>query len=104
MALGHKTGGRQAGTPNRITRAFREAVQVAYDAIGGDEAFAAWARANPTEFYRIAARLIPAEIATSGQEPLVVVLREFRQDKDGRVIDADADGRAVPRLPEHVAR
>lgn len=66
MAAGHKTGGRQKGTPNNITRAFRDAVQIAYGAIGGDKAFADWARANPTEFYRVAARLIPQEMRHAG--------------------------------------
>ncbi len=66
MAHGKKTGGRQKGTANKLTRAFREAVQIAYDAIGGDEAFATWARENPTEFYRIAARLIPQELRHAG--------------------------------------
>ncbi|MSQ69661.1 MAG: hypothetical protein EXR27_00015 [Betaproteobacteria bacterium] len=68
MAAGHKTGGRQRGTPNRITRSFREAVQIAYDAIGGDEAFATWARENSGEFYKIAARLIPQEMRYSGSD------------------------------------
>ncbi len=34
-----KTGGRQPGVPNRLTTAFREAVQVVYNDIGGHEAF-----------------------------------------------------------------
>ena len=73
MAAGFKTGGRQRGTPNKITRAFRESVQIAYDAIGGDEAFAAWARENPTEFYRIAARLIPVTGPTEGGGVTVII-------------------------------
>lgn len=32
MAKGKKTGGRQRGTPNRVTREVREAVQAALDA------------------------------------------------------------------------
>ena len=57
-----KTGGRQVGTPNRINVAFREAVQIVYEALGGHAAFTQWAQENPTEFYRIAARLIPGEM------------------------------------------
>jgi hypothetical protein len=98
MTRGFKTGGRQRGTPNKITRAFREAVQVAYDAIGGDEAFAAWARENPTEFYRIAARLIPTENAKPGNEGVTVILRDFRLE-DGEVVSSDDAG--VPRLLGH---
>lgn len=67
MARDFKTGGRKRGTPNAITRFFREAVQVAYDAIGGDDAFAKWARENPGEFYRIAARLIPVQVNSTDE-------------------------------------
>ena len=41
-----KLGGRTAGTPNKLTASFREAVQIAYDGIGGHEAFTEWAKAN----------------------------------------------------------
>jgi len=64
---GKKTGGRQKGTPNKVTKVFREAVLMAYDAIGGDSTFAEWARNNQTEFYKIAARLIPQDVAVSGE-------------------------------------
>jgi hypothetical protein len=46
-----KMGGRQKGTPNRLTTTFREAVILAFDRIGGHQAFAQWAAENPTEFY-----------------------------------------------------
>lgn len=72
MAKGYKTGGRQHGTPNKLTRAFKDAVQIAYGAIGGDKAFATWAEANPTEFYKIAARLIPQEMRESGNTQITV--------------------------------
>ncbi len=69
--------GRPRGTPNRITGAFREAVQTVYDDIGGDQAFAAWARKNPSEFYRIAARLIPVQVPESDVVPtLTIVVRQ----------------------------
>ena len=68
-----KTGGRRAGVPNRLTTAFREAVQLVYEGIGGHEAFAKWAKENPTEFYRIAARLIPTEMRDKGDDNRVVV-------------------------------
>lgn len=61
MATRIKTGGRQKGTPNKVTRQFKDAVRIVYDEIGGHEAFAEWARENRGDFYRIAAKLIPAE-------------------------------------------
>ena len=73
MAKHFKTGGRRRGTPNKITRAFREAVLVAYDAIGGDQAFSTWARENQTEFYRLAGRLIPLQVAHTSEAPQLVI-------------------------------
>ncbi len=74
-----KTGGRTKGTPNKLTATFREAVLLAYDNVGGHEAFTAWARENPTEFYRIAARLIPAEMGRSEDDRVIVIV-----NRDGR--------------------
>jgi hypothetical protein len=36
-------------------------VALAFQAIGGNQAFAEWAASNPTEFYKIACRLVPPE-------------------------------------------
>jgi len=69
-----KTGGRQVGVPNRLTTAFREAVQVVYERLGGHEAFLQWAKENPTEYYRIAARLIPTEMQKNEDNRVVVVV------------------------------
>lgn len=74
MATGRKTGGRKRGTPNKLTTAFKDAVRTAYNGIGGHSAFAKWAKENPTEFYRIAARLIPTEIHTSTDMSINVVI------------------------------
>ena len=69
-----KTGGRQPGTPNRLTTAMREAVLFVYDGLGGHPAFLQWARENPTEYYRIASRLIPAEMREDGSDRHVTVI------------------------------
>ncbi len=63
MAQRRKTGGRIAGTPNKVTTIFKDAVRTVYEDIGGHKAFAEWARENPGDFYRIASRLIPTELA-----------------------------------------
>lgn len=52
-------GGRAPGTTNKVTRAFREAVTVAFDEMDGTAGLVAWARENRTEFYKLAARLVP---------------------------------------------
>lgn len=58
---GLKTGGRKVGTPNKVTTAFKDAIRFVYEDIGGHAAFANWAKENPTDLYKIAARLIPTE-------------------------------------------
>src|SRR5258708_408981 len=51
--------GRQRGAPNKVTRAFRDAVSLVFEELGGTKHLLAYARKNPTEFYRIASRLVP---------------------------------------------
>ena len=70
-----KTGGRQPGTPNRLTGAFKEAVQIVYNGLGGHEAFLEWARENRTEYYRIASRLIPTEMRQDEDRTVHVIIQ-----------------------------
>ena len=93
-----RTGGRQKGSLNRITRAFRDAVQVAYDAIGGDDAFAAWARENRSAFYQIAAKLIPQELRHAGDEQITVQVVQFFAPQN----TVPRDVAIVPKLPGYV--
>lgn len=66
--MAKKRGGRVAGVPNKITRAFKTAVLAVFNNMGGDTALQAWAEKNPTEFYKIAARLIPHEVVGPGKD------------------------------------
>lgn len=77
MALGAKTGGRIKGTPNKLTRAGREAFERAFRGIGGQKALAAWAKENRTDFYKLYARLLPQEIAAQHEGSLEVLIRTF---------------------------
>lgn len=56
--------------PNKTTTAFKQAVLLCFEGIGGDKAFQKWAKKNPTEFYKIAARLIPSEVVGDPERPL----------------------------------
>jgi hypothetical protein len=64
MAKGRKTGGRQPGSPNKVTKTVKEAFEAAFrtaqelPGLKLDD----WAQANPTEFYKVCAKLIPSEI------------------------------------------
>jgi hypothetical protein len=66
MAKGQKTGGRQAGTPNKISTAVRDNVLSVFDQIGGVENMSDWAKENPTQFYALYAKLLPLQTQVSG--------------------------------------
>jgi hypothetical protein len=70
-----KTGGRQPGTPNKVTASMREAWREAFDRLGGVDSLVAWGQTEPTEFYRLVTKLIPQDV-TSGDKPLsgIVIL------------------------------
>lgn len=64
---GKKYGGRDKGTPNKVTASVRQAFKEAFDHLQQDTDSPAhltnWGRANPKEFYQIAQKLIPQEIS-----------------------------------------
>lgn len=100
MAKGMKTGGRTKGTPNKITAAFKDAVRVVYEDIGGHPAFASWARENPGDFYRIAARLIPTEVHSTGGAGITVILDRAC----GGAVSLDSEAQCIASLPHHDQR
>lgn len=80
MARGKKTGGRVAGTPNKTTASMKAAIQSVYnklqDAQGGDHAhFLTWAQSEPTEFYKLASKLLPIQLAGDEENPIRHVMR-----------------------------
>ena len=70
-----KTGGRRPGSVNRFTGTFRDAVQTVYNGLGGHAAFGKWAKSNPTEYYRIASKLIPLEIKGGVKDQITVIVQ-----------------------------
>ena len=78
MAKGTKTGGRKKGTPNKVTASIKEAFKEAFDRRGGVEALLTWAEGEPTEFYKLSARLIPTEVHADVQA-LVIERATFKR-------------------------
>lgn len=59
--------GRPVGTPNKINKTVREAVLNVFNRLQDETLYPRanlmnWAESEPTEFYKIAAKLIPTEI------------------------------------------
>jgi hypothetical protein len=48
--------------PNKTTIAVKQALQEAFQGIGGVPALTAWARDNQGEFYKLYAKLLPTEV------------------------------------------
>ena len=80
--------GRKPGSVNQLTKSAKEAHPLAFEAIGGVEAFAEWASKNRTDFYKLYARLIPHEVqaATNAAielppiEDLIVIIDALVKD------------------------
>lgn len=78
------TRARQGGSQSpKVTAAARDNLAAAFDFMGGVPALVVWGRANPTEFYRIWARLIPKESAETTQAlPLETLLSKLASKEE----------------------
>ena len=61
---GEKTGGRQAGTPNKLTATVKEVFTTVFTEHQEDSEvnLKEWGKNNPTEFYKLCSKLIPAAV------------------------------------------
>ena len=83
MALGMKTGGRVAGTPNKTTATMKAAIESVYQALQEKSGkphghFLEWAEDNETEFYKLASKLIPLQLAGDDDGgPIQLIIKRF---------------------------
>lgn len=68
--------GRKPGVPNKITLSVKEAVLETFQNLGGVKHMTKWAKDNPSDFYRIAAKLIPQQIEADVTQTHKVVSAE----------------------------
>lgn len=71
MARGGKRAGagRPKGSVSTQTKAFKEAVEIAFSELGGVDGLVEWARTNPDAFYQgIFPKLAPLQIHHSGHD------------------------------------
>lgn len=61
---GEKTGGRVAGTPNKLTATVKEVFTTVFTELqtDSDVNLKEWGKNNPTEFYKLCSKLIPAAV------------------------------------------
>lgn len=79
-AFGQPAPGRGAG---KVAKTARANLYAAFEDMGGVEQLVIWGRTNPTEFYRIWARLIPVEVDDETKTlPLEVLLEKLSSRAD----------------------
>lgn len=54
--------GRKKGSANKTTVKVREAMELAFEGIGGVPALIEWAEDNQTEFYKLFVKLLPVQV------------------------------------------
>jgi hypothetical protein len=70
MAFGRKTGGRQKGTPNKLSVAAKDNFISVFEELNGEELthMKTWAAENPNQFYALYAKLLPLQLNGSGED------------------------------------
>lgn len=82
-----QTYSRKGGSQSpKVTVKARDDLALAFDLMGGVPALVVWGRTNPTEFYRLWARLIPREAADTSQAlPLETLLEKLASREEQSV-------------------
>lgn len=57
-----KTGGRQKGTPNKLTLSIKQAIEEAFNGVGGAAYLMEQAQQNPQAFLTLLGKIIPAQV------------------------------------------
>jgi len=66
MAIGHKTGGRQKGSLNKLSADIKAMIVGALEDVGGRDYLAARALAAPAAFLALVGKVLPLQMAGDG--------------------------------------
>lgn len=84
FSKGHpRVGGRQKGSPNKVTASISQALTDAFDNLGGVPSLVKWGEANRGEFYKLWSKLVPRDVKVGGEGggPVQVVVRIAREGR-----------------------
>jgi len=70
-----KTGGRTAGTPNKVTRELKETILAALDGVGGVDYLTSTAKSHPAAFMALLGKVLPMTVAGDPENPLHAIVR-----------------------------
>mgnify|MGYP006890127243 CR=1 FL=1 len=68
-----KTGGRVAGTPNKITAELKETILKALDNVGGVSYLERTAESHPAAFLSLVGKVLPMTVAGTGEDGAIVI-------------------------------
>jgi hypothetical protein len=75
MAAGRKTGGRQKGSPNKLTKQLKDMILEALDESGGIEYLKQTAIDHPVAFLTLVGKVLPLQVTGEGGGPVETVTR-----------------------------
>ena len=69
--------GRRKGTPNKLTLSIREAIEHAFDELGGTSYLVHVGQTDPRTFCALLSKLLPTKLANADGSPLLAALTEL---------------------------
>jgi hypothetical protein len=76
---GERRGGRKKGTPNKITRTLSEAIDKAFEMVGGADYLAKVAEDDPKAFCGLLGKRLPRDIKLDATTSLTDLLTQARE-------------------------
>ena len=81
-----KTGGREKGTPNKLSADMRAMILAALDHVGGQDYLVQQAHDNPRAFMSLLARLIPTQVTGPSDKELFPAQEMTIAELDARIV------------------
>lgn len=101
QSLRNLTGGSRLGKPNALTVSVREAVERAFDKLGGASYLEHVGRTDPRTFCALLSKLLPTKLANADGSPLLAALTELTDAQlEARTARALADASRAGLMPE----
>lgn len=77
-----ENAGRKEGSVNKLTKTVKERVLDVFNQLQEDSEanMLSWAKEEPTEFYKIASKLIPAEITAKVEGKIITVVPPSKRE------------------------
>jgi hypothetical protein len=74
---GERVTGRQKGTVNKLTVSIRDAIEHAFDELGGTDYLVHVGRSDPRTFCALLSKLLPTRLSNADGSPLLAALTEL---------------------------